>query len=96
MIVTTRKRGYLSNRKYIQGKGFADSLLSSLKGVGSYVANNKDLIARPILGAVGNLAAAGLTEGGMALLTRLLNKKNELDDKAKAILSNMGGGIMKF
>jgi len=60
------------------------------------VANNKDLIARPILGAVGTLAAAGLTEGGMALLTRLLNKKNELDDKAKAILSNMGGGIMKF
>ena len=77
MIVRKQTRGYSSHRKYIQGKGFTDSLVSSLRSIGSYVSQNKDLIAKPILGAVGNLAATGLEEGGKALLTHILNKNNE-------------------
>jgi hypothetical protein len=75
MIITKRNRGYSSRRKYIQGKGFVDSLRS----IGSYIAQNKDLIAKPLLGAVGNLGAFGLEEGGRALLTHIINKKR--DDK---------------
>src|SRR6476619_5673742 len=73
MIITKRNKGYSSKRKYIQGKGFVDSLRS----IGSYIAQNKDLIAKPILGAVGNLGAFGLTEGGKALITHLINKKRD-------------------
>jgi len=73
MIITKRNKGYSSKRKYIQGKGFVDSLRS----IGSYIAQNKDLIAKPMLGAVGNLGAFGLTEGGKALITHLINKKRD-------------------
>src|SRR6476619_4293719 len=71
MIITRRNKGYSSKRKYIQGQGFVDSLRS----IGSYVAQNKDLIAKPLLGAVGNLVAFGFTEGGKDLITHLLIKK---------------------
>ena len=77
-----RDKGYSSHRRRIEGKGFVDSLLSSAKSIGSYVAQNKDLIAKPLLGAVGNLAAAGLTEGGIALINRI--KRNQLDSKNKS------------
>lgn len=89
-----RNKGYLSQRKYIQGSGFIDSVLSSARSIGSYIAQNKDLIAKPLLGAVGNLAAAGLTEGGIALLNRIKNKNknqmhNKLDAKSQEILQNI-------
>jgi hypothetical protein len=71
MIITKRNRGYSSTRKYIQGKGFVDSLRS----IGSYITQNKDLIAKPMLGAVGNVGAFALTEGSKALITHLINKK---------------------
>src|ERR1700690_4136034 len=64
----------LLKRKYIQGKGFTDSLLSSLRSVGSYVAQNKDLIAKPLLGAVGDLAATGISQGVPALINYIKNK----------------------
>jgi hypothetical protein len=73
MIITKRSRGYSSQRKYIYGKGFVDSLRS----IGSYITQNKDLLAKPMLGAVGNLGAFGLTEGGKALITHLINKKRD-------------------
>ena len=91
MIVRKKAYGYSSQRQYIYGAGFIDTL----RNVGSYVVQNKDLIAKPILGAVGNLAAAGLTEGGKALLNRLQQKSNKnkltpvLDSKSQAILQNI-------
>lgn len=92
MIVREKKRGYSSNRKYIHGAGFTDVMRS----IGSYVAQNKDLIAKPLLGAVGNLAALGLTEGSKALLNRITNNKNkkpehpmQLDSKSQAILRSI-------
>ena len=92
MIVREKKHGYSSNRKYIHGAGFTDVM----RGIGSYVAQNRDLIAKPLLGAVGNLAAMGLTEGGRALLNRIINNKNKkpekptpLDAKSQAILQSI-------
>lgn len=89
MIIRKRNNGYSSNRKYIYGSGFIDTL----KTIGSYVSQNKELIAKPLLGAVGNLAAAGLTEGGKALLNRLIaNKKKpavQLDAKSQEILQSI-------
>jgi len=112
MIIIKRKRGYGAKRKYVQGRGFVDSLTSSLKGIGSYISQNRDLIAKPLLGAVGNLAATGLTEGSKALLNHIIRKKGpaspQLDEKAVAVLQNiiegsnmpvtniLGSGIKKF
>ena len=62
-------------RKYIQGKGFTDSLMSSLRSVGSYVAQNKDLIAKPLLEAVGDLAATEISQG-LSTLMKNINNKN--------------------
>src|SRR5580698_8792705 len=81
MLVTKSTKGYTSRRKYVDGKGFVDSLTSSLKSITSYIAQNKDLIAMPLLGAVGNLAATGLEEGGKALPSHIMNK---VSNKKKA------------
>jgi hypothetical protein len=99
MIVRKQTHGYSSQRKYVQGKGFVDSLTSSLRSIGSYVSQNKDLIAKPLLGAVGNLAATGLEEGGKALLTHIINKRTSsiknrqnsepLDSKGREILQSI-------
>jgi hypothetical protein len=104
MLVKMRQKGYSSQRKYIRGRGFMDTM----KNIGSYIYQNKDLIAKPLLGAVGDLGAMALTEGSKAILTRLMNKKNEpikLDAKAVDILQNLshpsvgniiGSGIKQF
>ena len=96
MIVQKRVCGYSSKRKYIQGKGFMDTLTSSLRSVGSYISQNKDLLAKPLLGATGNLAGFALEEGGKTLLKRIMNRNNknqedfkQLDPKGKAILENI-------
>ena len=103
MIIVKRNYGYSSRRKYIHGQGFVDSLTSTLRNVGSYVSQNRDLIAKPLLGAVGNLAASGLTEGTKLLLNHIINKNTQknvqqnntnqqtpqLDDKALEILENL-------
>ena len=79
MLITRNARGYSRNKKYIIGRGFVDALsnvfnslkasaVPALRGIGSYVSNNKDLIAKPLLGAVGSLAATGLTAGVPALI----------------------------
>ena len=104
MIIRKKKNGYSSSRKYIYGTGFIDSLRS----IGSYIVQNKDLVAKPLLGAVGNLAAAGLTEGAKALVNRMIKPKpaapTKLDAKSQEILQSImtpvtnviGSGIKKF
>src|SRR5271170_4619535 len=83
MIITKSNRGYSSKRKYIQGKGVVDSLRS----IGSYITQNKDLIAKPMLGAVGNVGSFALTEGSKALITHLINKKQ--NEKVSVNSSNL-------
>ena len=99
MLIKKTKQGYTSKRKYIHGQGFIDSLSSTLSSIrptlqnfGSYLVQNKDLIAKPLLGAVGDLAAFGLTEGGKAVITKLLNKKTKSEkEKSSEILQNLLG-----
>ena len=71
MLAKMRQKGYSSQRKYIRGRGFMDTM----KNIGSYIYQNKDLLAKPLLGAVGDLGAMALTEGSKAILIRLMNKK---------------------
>jgi hypothetical protein len=76
MLIYNKSHSYSSNRKYVQGKGFMDSL----KSVGSYISQNKDLIAKPLLGAAGDLAAFGVLEGGKAAINSIMNKKKKKEN----------------
>ena len=76
MIVKRVKHGYSNKRKYVQGAGFFDTL----KSIGSYISQNKDLIAKPLLGAVGNLGALGIEKGIPELISYIKNKKKEKSD----------------
>ena len=67
MIVKRKNNMYTSKRKMIHGNGYVDTL----KSFGSYLAQNKDLIAKPLLGAAGELGAFALTEGGKALIRKM-------------------------
>src|SRR5579863_7235749 len=107
MLINKTTYGYSQNKKHITGRGFVDrmssvfnSLKSSLapgfRNVSSYVSTNKDLIAKPLLGAIGSLAATGLTAGVPALINRIANKnKNQSspklpdDPKYKEILKSL-------
>jgi hypothetical protein len=81
MIVNKKNRMYTSKRKIIHGQGFVDALSS----IGNYISQNKDLLAKPMLSAVGNVGALALTEGSKLLLKKLM------DSKLKT-----GNGIKKF
>jgi hypothetical protein len=91
MLIVNRKHGYSSKRQYVQGKGFIDSLTSGLKGVGSYISQNKDLLAKPLLGAAGDLAAFGLLEGGKAAINTIKNRKRE--KTSKVVNTNIDPGL---
>jgi hypothetical protein len=97
MLVQKYSYGYSQKKKYITGRGFVDSLSNvfnsikasvtpAMKSIGSYVSNNKDLIAKPLLGAVGSLAATGLTAGVPALLSHIMRRK---DPKYQEILHSL-------
>lgn len=81
MIIIKKNRTYTSNKKYVQGAGFMDSLSSSLRNVGSYISQNKDLILKPMLGAVGDISALAMTEGSKAIARKIANaNKNNTED----------------
>jgi len=111
MLVKKNTYGYLRSKKYITGRGFVDTMSSifnnfrtsvapAIRNVASYVVQNKDLIAKPVLGAIGSLAAKGLTDGVPALISHIANRNRSrgskpqemqvLDDpKYKEILQNI-------
>ena len=99
MLINKNVHGYSKNKKYVVGRGFVDSLSSifnsvkasampALQSVGSYVSNNKDLIAKPILGALGSLAATGLTAGVPAILTHIANRNKNRQLNAEPQIPN--------
>ena len=47
------------------------------KTVGNYVSDNKDLIAKPILGALGSLAATGLATGIPTIISHIANRNKK-------------------
>ena len=82
MIVPKSKSKYMNKRKPVMGRGFVDSMSSifnsirpTLQNVGSFIRDNKDFIAKSILGAVGQLAATGISKGVSVLLTKIMNRK---------------------
>src|SRR5271157_3006685 len=91
MLINKNVYGYSKNKKDVVGRGFVDSLSSifnsikasampALQSVGSYISSNKDLIAKPVLGALGSLAATGLTAGVPAILNIMSrNRKRQLN-----------------
>jgi hypothetical protein len=101
MIVKQKNYMYTNKRKYVQGSGF-------MNDVGSYILENKDLIAKPLLGAVGNIGALALTEGSKWAVNKLMNsalqapaalKSNsatvpalKLDEKSKQIIEELKRG----
>ena len=115
MLINKNIHGYSTSKKYVSGRGFIDSLssifnsikssaLPALRGVGSYLSNNKDQISKSLLEAVGTLGAKALTEGVPALISKIANRnKNKLlnvppskidhkiieDPKYKEILANI-------
>jgi hypothetical protein len=107
MLINKTSYGYSKHKKHITGRGFVDtmssvfnsvksSLAPAFRNVSSYVGTNKDLIAKPLLGAIGSLAATGLTAGVPALINHIANRnKNRSlpkipdDPKYKEILQSL-------
>ena len=102
MITKKKNCIYTNKRKYVQGSGVVND-------IGSTILENKDLMAKPLLGAVGNIGAMALTEGSKILLNKLVHsstKDNKIMSKAKPELSKKsmqiieklkrGSGIKKF
>jgi len=94
MLIMKNYYGYSRKKKYITGRGFVDSLSNALRSIGSYISTNKDLIAKPLLGAVGSLAATGLTAGVPALIRRIARGRTESkvtvdDPKYKELLQTL-------
>src|SRR5271169_3220968 len=97
MFVTGNTFGYTSHKKHITGRGFVDSAASAFRNFTSYIGTNKDLIAKPMLSAVGSLGALGLTAGVPALIKHITSKRNKIqqtpnipdDPKYKEILASL-------
>ena len=96
MIVRDQNKIYSSKRTMIYGHGFVDTL----KGIGSYVSQNKDLIAKPMLGAVGDIGAIALTEASRAIIRKVATekRKDQLDPESRQIIETLkrGSGIKKI
>jgi len=67
--------GYSNRKKYIVGKGFVDSILPTIKSVGDYIVENKDLLAKPVLASLGSLAATGVAAVGNKIAKKIRGKK---------------------
>jgi len=113
MLIKKNVYGYSQKKKYITGRGFVDALSSvfnsliasaipTIRSIDSYVSNNKDLIVKPILGAVGSLAATGLTAGVPALISHIMNKNkkqvtiNPVTNMIGSCVKRRGAGIKRF
>ena len=85
MLVNRNRYGFSGKKKHVTGTGFVDSLSSIFnfikasaapifKSVGNYVADNKDLIAEPVLGAIGSLAATELSARIPAIISHIAKR----------------------
>ena len=88
MLVNKNYYGHSNKKKHVTGKSFVYSLLSIFdtiesatvivfKTVENYVSENKDLIAKPILGALGSLAATGLATGIPTIISHIANRNKK-------------------
>ena len=82
----SNKKKYVTGRGFVDllnsasdvfkqfGNSFKASAVPAFKNIGSYVLENKDLIAKPVLGAIGSLAATGLSAGVPAILKHIASR----------------------
>ena len=84
MLITKNAYGYSRDKKYVEGRGFVDWTRS----LASYVSTNKDLIAKPLLSAVGNLGALGLTSGVPALINHIISKRKNKSSSQSPPIDN--------
>lgn len=105
MLINKNTYGYSRKKRYITGRGFVDTMSSVFKSlkstvvpafrnIASYVSTNRDLIAKPLLGVVGSLAAKGLSEGVPSLINHIANRNRSEpklpdDPKYKEILQSI-------
>src|SRR5271157_4259749 len=75
-LVTGNVYGYTIHKKHVTGRGFIDTFHNLTSSVWSYMVNNKDLVAKPLLSAVGSLGALGLTTGVPAIINHIMSKRN--------------------
>ena len=95
MLVNRNTYGYSDHKKYVSGRGFVDKMaqiltpaLKGLKSVGSYLTENRDLIAKPILGAIGTLGATALTASLPAIIHHIAkrNKKHPVREVSEVVM----------
>lgn len=99
MIERKKHKIYSKKVKHVRGLGFRDVLGS----IGSYVGQNKDLIAKPLLSAAGNALGLAVQEGSKAIMKKILSKQQapEIREQMERILNKpveniIGSGIKKF
>ena len=103
MLVNRNRYGFSSKKKHVTGTGFVDSLSSIInsikastapifKSVGNNVAENKDLIAKPVLGAIGSLAATGLATGLPAIISHIAKRNRIKNNVGQAFNGNKQQG----
>lgn len=87
MLVKKFQKGYSTQRIYVYGAGFKDNL----KSIGSFLVQNKDIIAKPLLGAAAEVGAKVLSEGGKALINHIITKRSkpQIDPKSQQILDSI-------
>src|SRR5258708_2025800 len=86
MIIPKTRFRYTTDRKLIVGKGFLDSFSFSnifktikpaFNSFGTFIKQNKDQLLKPIIGAVGDLAATGISKGIPTLLSHIINRRKQ-------------------
>lgn len=99
MIERKKCTNYYKRAKHIRGLGFRDIFNS----IGSYVGQNKDLIAKPLLSAAGNALGYAVQEGTKALMQKIISKRQNNNNKEliqkianKPVEHIIGSGIKKF
>ena len=104
MLISRNSYGYSNKKKYVTGRGFIDSLsnvfkqlgnsfrasaVPAIKNIGSYVLENEDLIAKPVLGAIGSFAATGLSAGVPAILKHIASRNRNKAPATPSVSESM-------
>ena len=102
MMERKKPKNYSKRVKHVRGLGFRDMLTN----IGSYIGQNKDLLAKPLLSAAGNALGYAVQEGSRAIMNKILSKKREpppnrieienIINKNIPAENILGSGIKKF
>ena len=85
----SNKKKYITGRGFVEtitsiiksvlgtSKQLMSSAVPALKSIGTYVKANRDLIAKPVLSAVGSLGAVGVLTGVPAILMHIAKRNKK-------------------